>query len=1170
KPKPELTSSLKGAVLTGNSVTLYCTLKPQSAGWKFYWSKPTQSSETESHSYNISSVSVSDGGQYWCRAKRIKRVYYTDYSNELSLTVIESPKPTVTINPDTQVFIGETVTFRCDVQKGGDTEWTYDWFRENVTFSSFPTRKDFSISYVTDSHHARPKPVVSVQAADPDNVFTGETVTFSCEIKTGGYWQYHWFRDNNELSEAAGKKTFKISDVKKSNNGAYTCSGTQSSDPKYTQTSDAVTLTVSARPKPVVSVQAADPDNVFTGETVTFSCEIKTGGYWQYHWFRDNNELSEAAGKKTFTISDVKKSNNGAYTCRGTQSSDPKYTQTSDAVTLTVSEKPKPELTSSLKGAVLTGNSVTLYCTLKPQSAGWTFYWSKSTQSSETVTGSHSYNISPDSVSDGDQYRCRAGRIKRVYYTDYSNALSLTVIESPKPTVTINPDTQVFIGETVTFRCDVQKGRDTEWTYDWFRDNAAFYSSVTTQISISYVTDSHRGKYTCRGRTSDSQMSEMSDPVTLSVSENPKPELTSSLKGDVLTGNSVTLYCTLKPQSAGWKFYWSKYTWSHGTETETESDSYNISSVSVSDRGQYKCIAGRGNPVYYTHYSNPLSLTVIESPKPVVIIKPNPQVFSGETVTFRCNIQSRKDNEWAYIWNKKDYTEKPYKEIQEFNISVTVSDRGTYSCRGVSSDSQHSKDSDPFTLTVSEKPKPELTSDLKGAVLTGTSVTLYCTLKPHSDGWKFYWSIPTQSSETETETHHYFISSVRVSDGGQYKCRAGRGNTVYYTVYSDALWVKVTGGSPPVSLIISPNRTQHFTADSLSLSCDDQSDSTGWTVRGYTHNKRLFNCSSVSGSTCNISSLSTSHTGVYWCQSESGGRSNSVNITVHNGAVILDSPVHPVTAGRPLNLRCLYRSKMNPGSGVDFYKDDSILQNQTTGEMTISSVSKSDEGFYHCKHPERGESPKSWVSVRVSASRSTGVIIGLSLASVFVILMILLILLLHFKKKKGVQSQSPTLNQDTNQPADGGNVYGNTAIMTTGDSAVGSSNTIYSQVVARKKKQNDDAARGSQDVLYSQIEMKNVKRCNKDTDAESGDVTYAEIDLKKTKKPKRNQGKSSEGVDTVYSELKQNTDKGDFTDDVTYAQVMTKGKKNNAGNITKIADTTYAQVRTKGKIPGPL
>ncbi|XP_047665709.1 low affinity immunoglobulin gamma Fc region receptor II-like isoform X2 [Tachysurus fulvidraco] len=174
----------------------------------------------------------------------------------------------------------------------------------------------------------------------------------------------------------------------------------------------------------------------------------------------------------------------------------------------------------------------------------------------------------------------------------------------------------------------------------------------------------------------------------------------------------------------------------------------------------------------------------------------------------------------------------------------------------------------------------------------------------------------------------------------------------------------ISGESSPGSLIIRPNRTQHFTDDSLSLSCEDQSDSTGWRMRGYSYTETLVSCSSVSGSTCNITFLSTSHTGVYWCQSVSGGCSNSVNITVHDGDVILDSPVHPVTEGHDLTLRCLFYNKKIPGSGVDFYKDDSILQNQTTGEMTISNVTKSDEGFYHCKHQERGESLKSWVSVR--------------------------------------------------------------------------------------------------------------------------------------------------------------------------------------------------------------
>ena len=79
--------------------------------------------------------------------------------------------------------------------------------------------------------------------------------------------------------------------------------------------------------------------------------------------------------------------------------------------------------------------------------------------------------------------------------------------------------------------------------------------------------------------------------------------------------------------------------------------------------------------------------------------------------------------------------------------------------------------------------------------------------------------------------------------------------------------------------------------------------------------------------------------------------------------VILESPVHPVTEGDNLTLRCLYQYTTGSNLSADFYKDGSLIQNQTT-EMIIPTVSKSHEGFYYCKHPERGEPPKSWISVR--------------------------------------------------------------------------------------------------------------------------------------------------------------------------------------------------------------
>ncbi|KAI5612708.1 sialoadhesin-like, partial [Silurus asotus] len=1083
-------------VFIGETVTLTCDIQT-GGSWEYHWNRSNEEIRAAAgkKTYTITDVKDSNKGPYSCKGTQSSDPKYTQSSDAVTLTVAESPKPVVIIEPDTQVFRGETVTFRCEIQRGRDTEWRYDWYKDDIALYPKHTTQEFNISSVPDSSRgkytcrgrrhsdhqisemsdsvtltvsARPKPVVKIHPAV--NVFIGETVTLTCDIQTGGSWKYHWNRNIKEISVAAGKKTYTITDVKDSNKGPYSCKGTQSSDPKYTQSSDAVTLTVAESPKPVVIIK---PDTqVFRGETVTFRCEIQSekDTEWTYDWYWNDDTHYTYYTEQELGISSVKDSSRGKYTCRGRRHSDNQISKTSDSVTLTVSEKPTPTVSVNPQSFIYTGDTVTLTCNL--QSPGWSFSWYKIYQKSpkaqntnplsviisnegqttyyckarrgnyeseisaavtvtvkarpkpvvkihpavnvfigETVTlicdiqtggswkyhwnrsneeirasaGEKTYTITDVKDSNKGPYSCKGTQSSDPKYTQSSDAVTLTVAERPKPVVIITPDTHMFSGENVTFKCELQGG-DTEWTYSWYKkDNRNPPFSTTQEFSRVSVTDSDSGEYTCSGRRhSDSQSSQISDPVTLTVSKKPKPELTSDLKGAALTGNSVTLSCTVNLQSAGWKFYWKKDTQSRETETETETDYYIISSVKVSDGGQYRCRAGRGNPFYYTHYSDALWVNVIESPKPVVKIQPDTHVFRNERVTFRCEFQGEGDSVWIYDWYRDDkafypyhtyyphhpnHPYYPYQTAQEFSISIiTDSSRGKYTCSGRRhSDNQISQTSDPVTLTVSEKPEPELTSDLKGAALTGNSVTLYCTLKLQSAGWKFYWSKDTQRRETETETNHYFIRSVSVSDGGQYRCRAGRGNPVYYTHYSDALWVNVTDKSASVSLIINPSRSQHFTAASLSLSCEDQRDSTGWTVRRYTHSETSLDCSSVSGSTCNISSLSPSHTGVYWCQSESGERSDSVNITVHNGDVILDSPVHPVTEGNPLTLHCLYRNT-KISTGIDFYKNDSILQSQTTGVMTISSVSKSDEGFYHCKHPERGESPKSWISVRGSSA----------------------------------------------------------------------------------------------------------------------------------------------------------------------------------------------------------
>ncbi|KAL7880614.1 hypothetical protein SRHO_G00028680 [Serrasalmus rhombeus] len=487
--------------------------------------------------------------------------------------------------------------------------------------------------------------------------------------------------------------------------------------------------------------------------------------------------------------------------------------------------------------------------------------------------------------------------------------------------------------------------------------------------------------------------------------------------------------------------------------------------------------------------------------------------------------------------------------------------------------------------SVEEKPKPELTSSHKVAGLIGNPVVLYCKLD-QSAGWRFYWSKHTQSpeNETKTETHSYTISSVSVSDGGQYWCRAGRGTPVYYTHYSDALWMNITGVSPEVSLMVSPSRTQHFITDSLSLSCDGQSNSTGWRVRRYTHSE-VSDCSlgwgSITGSTCNISSLSTSHTGVYWCDSESGESSNPVNITVHNGAVILDSPVHPVTEGDPLTLRCLYRDPKPSVLTAEFYKNGSLLQTQTTGEMTIRTVSKSDEGLYHCKHPEKGESPQSWISVR--GSNHVTVILAAVALSLILFLIVMLCLICCYKKKKGNKkntSQTSGQSQNTGstllQPGND-HIYGNVGVMantTTDDTAAGSSDTTYAQVLSTKKKPNrkGGSAAGCSDATYVQVMSTEKKlKANDDTAAGSSDTTYAQV-LSTKKKPNRKGGSAAGCSDATYvqvmsteKKLKANDDSAAGSSDTTYAQVLSTKKKPKRTDVavTTPNDLTYSQIQMK-------
>uniref|UniRef100_A0A3B3IC19 Ig-like domain-containing protein n=1 Tax=Oryzias latipes TaxID=8090 RepID=A0A3B3IC19_ORYLA len=212
-----------------------------------------------------------------------------------------------------------------------------------------------------------------------------------------------------------------------------------------------------------------------------------------------------------------------------------------------------------------------------------------------------------------------------------------------------------------------------------------------------------------------------------------------------------------------------------------------------------------------------------------------------------------------------------------------------------------------------------------------------------------------------------------------------------------------------------PSRSQFFRGESVTLKCEDHS-SAGWTLRRNTTEETRTLCGSewgsADGSSCRISYLLPSDSGVYWCESRGGGASSiSVNISVSGGSVILQSPVLPVMEGHDLTLSCQSQTPPSKPSAA-FYKDGSLIRTEPTGHMTLQHVSRSDEGLYKCHISAHGESPSSWISVSAPPPALFRVLLHLLVISPFFISTLLLVSLCP-QRASGNRNQSITFDQSS-------------------------------------------------------------------------------------------------------------------------------------------------------------
>ncbi|XP_058250430.1 uncharacterized protein LOC131355885 isoform X6 [Hemibagrus wyckioides] len=208
------------------------------------------------------------------------------------------------------------------------------------TASSITNEPDKPVSTASPSRNAKPTPTVRVNPQS--SVYTGDTVTLSCELQQETGWEFLWYRNNQLQSlNSEQENTLKVT-VVNAGEREYKCQAIRGNYStwnrdyyngySFTKCSNPVKITVRAKPTPTVRVNPQS--SVYTGDTVTLSCELQQGTGWGFLWYR-NNQLQNLNSEQENTLKvTVVNAGEREYKCQATRGN--YSTEFSDPVKITV------------------------------------------------------------------------------------------------------------------------------------------------------------------------------------------------------------------------------------------------------------------------------------------------------------------------------------------------------------------------------------------------------------------------------------------------------------------------------------------------------------------------------------------------------------------------------------------------------------------------------------------------------------------------------------------------------------------------------------------------------------------------------------------------------------------------------------------------------------------
>ncbi|XP_022800131.1 hemicentin-1-like [Stylophora pistillata] len=954
----------------------------------------------------ITNVSRKQKGEYKC----VARNKYGDDTSNIAVVSVKF-EPEVTIDGDQEQFRakGENFTLICRYNSSppvSEVQWIKDG--KVIAINSTATNNG---SRVTITHHHGSLSQLSIASASSNDSGTytcnvtnelnsttdstsiviqvtpsietnpqasrikeGENLTLFCN-GSGSSLTTSWTKNGSNINSSedsrilllADNEQLTITNVSRTDNGAYQC---VVSNDVGNATSNAAILTVQFGPE--ISQPPSNTTKV-EGQTVVFSCVVAGYPKPDVAWTKDGDKLDIAVdfrsnfsskdGEHSLSIANVQQSDTGQYRCVANNSLG---TSTSTSATLSVQFAPEVTIDGDKIRYVANGTDLRMTCRFNALPPVSEVQWVKdgnviasnltAPSNRSRVDISHSNEnqaqllITAVSLGDSGNYTCN------VTNNVGSSSNRTSIVIQVMPLIETNPQADpVNEGGNLTLFCNAS---GSSLTISWTKNGSGVIPSEDTrirlsgdneQLTITNVSRTDNGAYRCVASNNVGKATSDAAMVTVRFA----PEVT--IDGDqiqyVTNGTDLQLTCRFNALPPVSEVQWVK------------DGNVIASTLTASSNGSREI--------------HNLDRTCKLKPSIETNAQADP-VNEGGNLTLFCNASGRS---LPISWTKKGCAINPSEHtrirLSEDNEQLTITnvsrtDNGAYQC--VASNNVGKATSDAATVTV--RFKPEISQAPSNTLKVEGQTAVFSCLVAGYPTPNVTWTkndvelnIAANSRlnvSYKGGSHSLTVKNVQQLDAGKYRCVGNNilGNstsspatlTVQFSpeVAIDGDQVQFVANGTHLQLTcrfnaLPPASEVQWIKDETVIASTLTAPPNGSRVNISHHNE--------SQAQLSIKAVSLKDSGNYTCNVSNvvGSSSNRTSIIVQVTPTIEKDPIAvPVKEGENFTLFCnasgssLILSWTKNGSVID-PRDDSRIHLSTDNEqLTITNVSRKDNGAYQC------------------------------------------------------------------------------------------------------------------------------------------------------------------------------------------------------------------------------